>query len=65
MVSGNIRDRQTDRDRERENSSSNSKTVILKDSSVRSIWTYLTARPCYTKNTNKHDNTTNKYHMHY
>ena len=38
---------------------SNSKTLILKDSSVRSIWTYLTASPCYTTNTNKHDNTTN------
>ena len=34
---------------------SNSKTLILKDSSVRSIWTYLTASPCYTTNTNKHD----------
>ena len=30
----------------RENSSS--KTLILKDSRVRSIWTYLTATPCYT-----------------
>ena len=30
------------------------------DSSVRSIWTYLTASPCYTTNTNKHDNTTNR-----
>ena len=30
-----------------------SKTLILKDSSVRSIWTYLTASPCYTTNTNK------------
>ena len=28
-----------------------SKTLILKDSSIRSIWTYLTARPCYTTNT--------------
>ena len=42
--------------RERENS----KTLILKDSSVRSVWTYLTASPCYTTNTNKHDNITNK-----
>ena len=25
----------------------NSKTLLLKDSSVRSIWTYLTAGPCY------------------
>ena len=41
---------------------SNSKTVILKDSSIRSIWTYLTASPCYT--TNKHDNPTNKYYKH-
>ena len=31
---------------------------LLKDSSVRSIWTYLTARPCHTTNTNKHDCTT-------
>ena len=40
---------------------SNSKTlivIILKDSSVRSIWTYLTASPCYTTNTKKHDYTT-------
>ena len=29
-----------------ENSNSNSKTLILKDSSGRSIWTYLTASPC-------------------
>ena len=44
---------------------SNSKTLILKDSSVRSIWIYLTASPCYTANTNnKHDNTTNKYYKH-
>ena len=38
-----------------------SKTVILKDGSVRSTWTYLTASPCYTTNTNKHDYTTNMY----
>ena len=43
-------------------SNSNAKTLILKDSSVRSIWTYLTASPWYTTNTNKHDNTTNKYY---
>ena len=36
-----------------ENSNSNLKTLILKDSSVRFIWTYLTASPCYTTNTNK------------
>ena len=48
----------TYREREREENS-NSKTLILKDSSVRSIWTYLTASPCYTTNTNKHDYTTN------
>ena len=36
-------------------------TLILKDSSVRSIWTYLTASPCYTTNTNVHDYTTNRY----
>ena len=29
----------------------NSKTLILKDSSVRSIWTYVTASPCYTIST--------------
>ena len=60
------RDRQTDRqtERERERENTNSKTLILKDSSVMSIWTYLTASPCYTTNTNKH-NTTNKYYKHY
>ena len=40
----------------------NSKTLILKDSNIMSIWTYLTASPCYTTNTNKHDNNTNKYY---
>ena len=35
-----------ERERERERENSNSKTLILKDSSVRSIWTYLTASPC-------------------
>ena len=56
-------DRQTDRQRQREGQrqrqreNSNSKTLILKDSSVRSIWTYLTASPCYTTNTDKHDYT--------
>ena len=34
---------------------SNSKTLILKNSSVRSIWTRLTASLCYTTNTNKHE----------
>ena len=29
---------------------SNSETLILKDSSVRSIWPYLTASPCYSTN---------------
>ena len=48
------------RGRERENS----KTLTLKGSSVRSIWTYLTASPCYTTNTNKHDYTTNRYYKH-
>ena len=38
--------RRTERERE------NPKTLILQDSSVRSIWTYPTANPCYT--TNKH-----------
>ena len=37
---------------------------MLKDSNVRSVSTYLTASPCYTTNTNKHDNTTNKYYKH-
>ena len=48
---------------EKNTKNSNSKTLILKDSSVRSIWTHLTltASPCYTTNTNKHDYTTNKF----
>ena len=41
-----------------------SETLILKDSSVRSIWTYLTASPCCTTNTNKHDCTINRYYKH-
>ena len=49
-------------DSHRENSNPNSKTLILRDSSLRSIWTCLTACPCYTTNTNKHNNTTNKYY---
>ena len=36
------------------------KTLIFNDSSVRSIWAYLTASPCYTTNTTKHDYTTNR-----
>ena len=57
-----IKERQTERQRQRdkENSNSSSKTLILKDSSVRSIWTYLIAGPCYATNTNKHDYSTNK-----
>ena len=60
-----------EREREREKSggggggerkNSNSKSLILKDSSVRSIWTYLTAGPCYTTNTNMHDYTTKRYY---
>ena len=47
------------REKERAEENSNSKTIILKDSSDRSIWTYLTASPCYTTNTNKHDYATN------
>ena len=39
----------------------NSKTLILKDNSIRSIWTYLTASPWCITNTNKHDYTTNTY----
>ena len=49
-------------EREKERERENSKTLILKDSSVRAIWTYLTASPRYTTNTNKHDNTTNRYY---
>ena len=41
------------------NSNLKSKTLILKDSSVMSILTYLTVSPCYTTETNKHDSTTN------
>ena len=48
----------------RERERSKSKTLILKDSSVRSTWTYLTASLCYTTNTNKHDYTTNRYYKH-
>ena len=44
-----VTDRQTDRE------NSNLKTLILRDSSVRSVWTYLTASPCYTTNINKKD----------
>ena len=60
------RDRDTERERQRhrENSNSNSKTLILKDSSVRSVWTYLTDSPCYTTDTNKHDFATNRYYKH-
>ena len=54
------RERERDSERETENSNLSSKILILKDSSVRSIWTYLTASPCYTTNTNKHDNTTKR-----
>ena len=38
-------DRQTDRQIDRQNSNSNWKTFTLKDSSVKSIWNYLTASP--------------------
>ena len=52
-------------DREEELLNSNTLIIIiLKDSSVMSIWTYLTASPCYTTNTNKHDSTTNAYYKH-
>ena len=36
-------------------------TLILKDSSVRSIWTYLTVSPYYTTSTNMHDYAINRY----
>ena len=45
------RERETERQADRDRESSNSKSLTLKDSSVRSIWTYLTASPCYTTNT--------------
>ena len=51
---------ETVRGRERE---LDSQTLILKDSSVSCIWTYLTASPCYTTNTNKHTYTTNIYYQ--
>ena len=44
-----------ERERERERENLNSKTLILKDSSVRSIWTYLIASPCYTTNTRERE----------
>ena len=47
----------TERERERENSG----TLVLKDRSFRTTWTSLTASPCYTMNTNKHDYTPNTY----
>ena len=49
-------------DRDWGGGNSNSKTLILKDSSIRSIWIYVTASPCYTTNTNKHNYTTNRYY---
>ena len=39
---------------------SNSKALTLK-SSVRSIWTYLTASPYYTTNINKHNYSTSRH----
>ena len=42
---------------------SSSKTLILKDSSIRSTYTHLTASPCYTTNTDKHGNITNNTSM--
>ena len=41
---GVVRERERERGRERERT----RKLILEDSSVRSIWTYLTASPCYT-----------------
>ena len=37
----------SEREREGEGGRENSKPLIVKDSSVRSMWTYLTASPCY------------------
>ena len=46
------------REREKDRDNSSSKTLILRDCGVRSIWTYLTASPCYATNRNKHDDRT-------
>ena len=46
------RDREKERQRETETkSNSNSNTLILKDSSVKLIWTHLRTNPCYTIST--------------
>ena len=53
-MGGRERDRRKEREklkrgcREGGRENWNWKTLMLKDSSVRSIWTYLTASPCYT-----------------
>ena len=52
------RDRQTDRQTDRQSSN------IELDCSFMSICTNLTASPCYTTNTNKHDYTANKSYKH-
>ena len=55
---GGERERRRKRQTHTENENEN--TLILKDCSVRSIWTYLTASPCYSTNASKHDDTTNR-----
>ena len=46
-------DRQKDKDKEEREREIALQTLILKDSRIRSIWTYLTASSCYA-NANKH-----------
>ena len=49
------------RKRHRETDTESLRIGILKNSSIRSIWTNLRASPCSTTNTNKPDYTTNTY----
>ena len=55
-------ERERERERQRQRENLNSKTLILKDNSVRSIWTYLTASQPLLYYTNKHDYTTKRYY---
>ena len=50
--------------RDREGLGGGGERELEKDSSIRSIWTYPTAGPCYTTSTNKHNYTTNRYCKH-
>ena len=54
--SGAVKNNTETREREthRQTENSNSKTLIHKDRSIRSIWTYLKASPCYS-NTSKQE----------